>query len=72
MKKSKWFCMILQWFYKEPLLIMSVAFTVPSKYSFKKLQLHVIKRFQIIFTALHFYFHQLKKRVLDFLIYISN
>ena len=56
----------LKIFLKYFLLILGVAFLVPSQYFFPKLQLHITKKCEIILFALRFYWEQLKKRVSDF------
>ena len=43
------------------MLILGVTFLVPSQYSFPRLQLHVTKKYEIIFVPLCFYLRLLKK-----------
>ena len=42
------------------MLILSVTFLVPSHYSFPRLQLHVTRKYEIIFVPLCFYLRQKK------------
>ena len=51
---------------KHFLLILGVAFLVPSQCSFPKLRLNVTKKCEKFFVALCFYLHQLKKHISDF------
>ena len=53
---------ILKRFIFLVLLIMDLAFIVPSHSSFPKLQLHVIKHFEIIFATFCFYLSAQKLR----------
>ena len=53
-------------FLKYFLLILAVTFLVQSQCSIPKLQLHVTKKFEIIFVPLRFYLDQLKKHISDF------
>ena len=47
-------------------LILGVTFLVPSQCSFPRPQLHVRKKYEIIFVPLCSYLRQLKKRISDF------
>ena len=43
------------------MLILGVTFLVPSQYCFPRLQLHITKKYEIIFVPLCFYLRLLKK-----------
>ena len=43
------------------MLILGVTFLAPSQYSFPRLQLHVTKKYEMIFVPLCFYLRLLKK-----------